>query len=72
MNLFYTLFFVNFIFYQNIGILSKKLTLIYNKMTIIHEWYMQIILNATWLQYYLETIQYYLETLKDHPKLADI
>ena len=72
MNLFYTLFFVNFIFYQNIGILSKKLTLIYNKMTIIHEWYMQIILNATWLQHYLETIQYYLETLKDHPKLADI
>ena len=33
---------------------------------------MQMELNATCLQHYLETIQHYLETLNDHPKFANI
>ena len=42
-----------------------KKVLIYNILTTIHDQFMQMKLNATWLQNYLET-------LNDHPKLANI
>jgi hypothetical protein len=54
-NIVHSIFFVNWIIYQNIEILTK-LVFSVTKMTTIHWRYTQIKLNGMWLQPYLETL----------------